>query len=194
MLTVLSMFLPCTQWVFGPLSPVSPKKISTPTVKVETSEAVLTESPLPLSYPLVSETGKIISGGESMTGVRRNSNGTPDDLPNLEDVPPANDDDVVLVENPDKQPGEVNDPMNRVFNNLDFLVPEIDRMQDDEGRSLVDRLASYGLLQVVHDLAKAKSEGRDLGQTLGTRAQIPTGYMVKTLRAQSTFDSNVPSN
>ena len=23
MLTVLSMFLPCTQWVFGPLSPVS---------------------------------------------------------------------------------------------------------------------------------------------------------------------------
>ena len=24
MLTVISMFLPCTQWVFGPLSPVSP--------------------------------------------------------------------------------------------------------------------------------------------------------------------------
>jgi len=30
--------------------------------------------------------------------------------------------------------------------------------------------------------------------TLGTRAQIPTGYMVKTLRAQSTCDSNVPSD
>ena len=33
-----------------------------------------------------------------------------------------------------------------------------------------------------------------LGESLGTRAQIPTGYMVKTLRAQSTFDSNVPSD
>ena len=31
-------------------------------------------------------------------------------------------------------------------------------------------------------------------QTLGTGAQIPTGYMVKTLRAQSTCDSNVPSD
>ena len=32
------------------------------------------------------------------------------------------------------------------------------------------------------------------GYTLGTRAQIPTGYMVKTLRSQSTFDSNMPSD
>ena len=31
-------------------------------------------------------------------------------------------------------------------------------------------------------------------QTLGTRAQIPTGYMVKTLRSQSTCDSNMPSD
>jgi len=31
-------------------------------------------------------------------------------------------------------------------------------------------------------------------QTLGTGAQIPTGYMVKTLRAQSTCDSNMPSD
>jgi len=30
--------------------------------------------------------------------------------------------------------------------------------------------------------------------TLGTGAQIPTGYMVKTLRAQSTCDSNMPSD
>jgi len=30
--------------------------------------------------------------------------------------------------------------------------------------------------------------------TLGTRAQIPTGYIVKTLRAQSTCDSNMPSD
>ena len=30
--------------------------------------------------------------------------------------------------------------------------------------------------------------------TLGTRAQIPTGYMVKTLRSQSTCDSNMPSD
>ena len=31
-------------------------------------------------------------------------------------------------------------------------------------------------------------------QTLGTRAQIPTGCMVKTLRSQSTCDSNMPSD
>ena len=31
-------------------------------------------------------------------------------------------------------------------------------------------------------------------ETLGTGAQIPTGYMVKTLRAQSTYDSNVLSD
>ena len=30
--------------------------------------------------------------------------------------------------------------------------------------------------------------------TLGTRAQIPTGYMVKTLKSQSTCDSNMPSD
>ena len=30
--------------------------------------------------------------------------------------------------------------------------------------------------------------------TLGTRAQIPTGHMVKTLRSQSTCDSNMPSD
>jgi len=30
--------------------------------------------------------------------------------------------------------------------------------------------------------------------TLGTGAQIPTGYIVKTLRVQSTCDSNVPSD
>jgi len=30
--------------------------------------------------------------------------------------------------------------------------------------------------------------------SLGTGAQIPTGYMVKTLRAQSTCDFNVPSD
>ena len=27
MLTVISMFSPCTQWVFGPLSPVSPDAV-----------------------------------------------------------------------------------------------------------------------------------------------------------------------
>ena len=31
-------------------------------------------------------------------------------------------------------------------------------------------------------------------EALGTRAQIPTGYMVKTLRSQSTCDSNMPSD
>jgi len=42
-------------------------------------------------------------------------------------------------------------------------------------------------------LQTAFSEG-DPEVSLGTRAQIPTGYIVKTLRAQSTCDSNMPSN
>ena len=33
-----------------------------------------------------------------------------------------------------------------------------------------------------------------MAMTLGTRAQIPTGYMVKTLRSQSTCNSNMPSD
>ena len=33
-----------------------------------------------------------------------------------------------------------------------------------------------------------------MAMTLGTRAQISTGYMVKTLRSQSTCDSNMPSD
>ena len=33
-----------------------------------------------------------------------------------------------------------------------------------------------------------------MAMTLGTRAQIPTGYMVKTLRSQSTCGSNMPSD
>ena len=35
---------------------------------------------------------------------------------------------------------------------------------------------------------------RSLTLTLGTRAQIPAGHMVKTLRSQSTCDSNMPSD
>ena len=43
-------------------------------------------------------------------------------------------------------------------------------------------------------LAKMRELIQENAQTLGTRAQIPTGYMVKTLRSQSTCDSNMPSD
>ena len=45
-------------------------------------------------------------------------------------------------------------------------------------------------------LLSATSKTRSMRRriTLGTRAQIPTGHIVKTLRAQATCDSNVPSD
>ena len=39
MLTVISMFSPCTQWVFGPLSPVTPPPV------------ILTPPPVPPVHP-----------------------------------------------------------------------------------------------------------------------------------------------
>ena len=36
--------------------------------------------------------------------------------------------------------------------------------------------------------------GNKVWLSLGTRAKIPTGYMVKKLRSRSTCDSNMPSN
>jgi len=44
------------------------------------------------------------------------------------------------------------------------------------------------------DTIKCLRSPEDNTLTLGTRAQIPTGYMVKTLRSQSTCDSNMPSD
>ena len=35
---------------------------------------------------------------------------------------------------------------------------------------------------------------REKAQTLGIRAQIPTGHIVNTLRGQATCDSNMPSD
>ena len=44
------------------------------------------------------------------------------------------------------------------------------------------------------EMGKKKKRTRTKEETLGTRAQILTGHMVKTLRSQSTFDSNMPSD
>jgi len=51
-----------------------------------------------------------------------------------------------------------------------------------------------GVLKDIGDWFASDQGQRVFWLTLGTKAQIPTGYMVKTLRAQSTFDSNVPSD
>ena len=93
MLTVISMFSPCTQWVFGPLSPVSVQSVE-------------------------------------YLGFRLGPDGLSMDF--IEHLPESSGFTAILV--------------------------------------IVDRLS------------------------LGTRAQIPTGYMVKTLRSQSTCDLNMPSN
>ena len=60
----------------------------------------------------------------------------------------------------------------------------------------VQRVAATFIRIIVEgDLTPESDEGRHLIElTLGTRAQIPTGYMVKTLRSQSTCDSNMPSD
>ena len=52
----------------------------------------------------------------------------------------------------------------------------------------------YALLREMRSSMEAVVAGNELLLTLGTRAQIPTGYMVKTLRSQSTCDSNMPSD
>ena len=47
--------------------------------------------------------------------------------------------------------------------------------------------------QRIADLERNLKE-KEVYITLGTRAQITTGHMAKTLRSQSTCDSNMPSD
>ena len=65
----------------------------------------------------------------------------------------------------------------------DFLEKEVEALK---GR-LDERDEAIAELRRAVDFLTNK-------RSLGTRAQIPTGHMVKTLRSQSTCDSNMPSD
>ena len=53
---------------------------------------------------------------------------------------------------------------------------------------------TQGARQRKPDRRPRHCRGQRNRMTLGTRAQIPTGYIVKILRAQSTCNSNMPSD
>ena len=83
--------------------------------------------------------------------------------------------------------------------NIDYAVAST--LSDDISAGIKDVVITYDIgcqweKNLSHRLSSALSiPSLDLKSlTLGTRAQIPTGYMVKTLRSQSTFDSNMPSD
>ena len=69
--------------------------------------------------------------------------------------------------------------------------------EQDQRVFWLNGLAGTGKSTIAQTFAEMSFADGRLGASffsLGTRAQIPTGYMMKTLRAQSTYDSNVPSD
>ena len=161
------------------------QKISSPAVKVEKTEVVLTESPSKLSQPTDLPAYEVVSKDEPMVDVREALSDVPSGLPDLEEIPSTEDGEIVVVGNPRTEPSEVSHPIKRILTNLGFLIPEIEQMQVEEGRTLVDGLATYGLLQVVRDLAKAKTEGIDLGQ------EYWEGRVAEALKQQVLYDEKM---
>ena len=63
--------------------------------------------------------------------------------------------------------------------------PKERKTRQDLFRELQERMTRPKLFEELREQTK---------ETLGTRAQIPTGHIVNTLRAQATCNSNVPSD
>jgi len=139
---------------------------STTPVKDEPDDVPVLNTPPTLSYPPEAKPFEVVDPEEPMIDVRRMELDDTAMLPGLEDIHVEDEADTVLVTSKLK-PGEAKKSIGRILANLDYLAPEIDRLHEEEKLALL---------------------------TLGTRAQIPTGYMVKTLRSQSTCDSNMPSD
>ena len=154
-------------------------------MKVEKTEVVLTESPNKLSQPTNLPSYEVISKDEPMVNVCEALSDVPSGLPDLEEIPSTEDGEIVVVGNPQTEPSEVSHPIKRILMNLGFLIPEIERMQVEEGRTLVDGLATYGLLQVVRDLVKAKTKGIDLGQ------EYWEGRVAEALKQQVLYDEKM---
>ena len=83
-------------------------------------------------------------------------------VPTLEEVKMEDDEQAVLVISPNSKPAEVKKSLNRILANLDFLLPEIDRIQAEEKVSFIDCMASLGLLQIVYEIAEAKEAGGEM--------------------------------
>ena len=77
---------------------------------------------------------------------------------------------------------------------IDYLEGVIQSMSDKLCRCRDHEVSSVSVEAGTEEPMVEEVEGSQLEYTLGTRAQIPTGYMVKTLRSQSTCDSNMPSD
>jgi len=163
------------------------KKIPSPAVKVETEEIVLTESPTKISKPTDPPPCELVSKEDPMTDVRRALDDVPSSLPDLETTPSTEEGEIVAVSNPQSNPGEVVQTIDRVITNLELLMAEVEQTQEDDTRMLIDSLASYGLLQVVQDLAKAKTEGRDLGQAYWEER------VANALKEQELYDERLAS-
>ena len=58
----------------------------------------------------------------------------------------------------------------------------------------INRIKSRPDFLMAHLDYSRQCDTESLKETLGTRAQIPTGHIVNTLRAQATCDSNMPSD
>jgi len=84
-------------------------------------------------------------------------------------------------------------PFTRACKTSDFL-----KLRPPKWFKLINRSSMSTLTQMCTNHAPTgeyfKRHVWKYQNTLGTGAQIPTGYMVKTLRLQSTCDSNMPSD
>ena len=56
----------------------------------------------------------------------------------------------------------VSEALKRVQGNVANLGPEIDRLHEEEGKTLTQCIAGLGLLQIVHDMYKARDGGEEL--------------------------------
>ena len=84
----------------------------------------------------------------------------------------------------------------RCHDEEDVEVAEVE--DDDDPTSELSYETVYhtpvAIVGLLEDVPNRLVPIGELEITLGTRAQIPTGHMVKTLRSQSTCDSNMPSD
>ena len=76
------------------------QKISSPAVKVEKTEVVLTKSPNKLSQPTDLPSYEVVSKDKPMVDVREALSDVPSGLPDLEEIPSTEDGEIVVVGNP----------------------------------------------------------------------------------------------
>ena len=79
----------------------------------------------------------------------------------------------------------IKDALNIVDNDNEDPMDEDASDTDETDSDVSSELSTFGM-------ARGRADTQNF--TLGTRAQIPTGHIVNTLRAQATCDSNVPSD